>query len=177
MNLHELTDEEKDELAHFKLRTNDCAFQVALAIIASDYMDESKLCTALSYKDYFDTFLDFEPNIYESFWCPDLFIQWILKLQGKKNPANDRTVGIALGIYDIFYNCWTGPCGKIKKDIVDGFNQINDEHFAKTGRYFEDDPEFAYSIVVTILESIGIARTPKKINGIIDVSNIPFEQC
>lgn len=176
MILRELTNDEKNELNHFKLRPNDCAFQVVLAVIASDFFDEEKLQRELSYKDYFDTFLDFEPNIYESFWCTDMFVQWILRLQGKKNPATDKTVGIALGIYDIFYNCSTGPCGKIKKEIENGFNQIYDEYFEKTGKYFESDPEFAYSIIISILESFGISRTSKKLNVIVDVSNIPSEQ-
>ena len=177
MNFHELTIEEKNELSHFKLRPNDCAYQVVLAVIASDFFDEEKLQRELSYKDYFDTFMNPESSIYDSFWCPDMFVQWILRLQGKKNPASNKTVGIALGIYDIFYNCSTEPCGKIKENIENGFNQIYDEYFEKTGKYFECDPEFAFSVIISILESVGIIRKPKDLSGIIDVSNIPSEQC
>ena len=55
MELHVLTDKEINELNHFKLREKDCAHQVILAIMASDFMNEERFKQPLSYRDFYDT--------------------------------------------------------------------------------------------------------------------------
>ena len=80
-----------------------------------------------------------------------------------------------MGFFDAFYSMSSGPCGKVKRDIDKAFEEQCNIHLNETGRYFEDDPEFAYCMAVSILESVGIHREPKNLNVVIDVSNIPID--
>lgn len=177
MELHVLTDKEINELNHFKLREKDCAHQVILAIMASDFMNEERFKQPLSYRDFYDTFVrDKDMYTYETFWIVSIFDCWILLHQGKNEKIiNKRSCGIALGFFDAFYSMSSGPCGKVKRDIDKAFEEQCNIHLNETGRYFEDDPEFAYCMAVSILESVGIHREPKNLNVVIDVSNIPID--
>lgn len=175
--MHELTNEEREELCHFKVRQRDCAHQVILAVMASDYMDRERFQHELLYQDFYETFLEKGDYCYDTYWLPDLFVEWLQKLQGKEGKqASHKTAGIALGILDAFYNCSSGACGKAKREIDHAFHEIYEDYLSKTGKYFYDDAEFAYCVALTFLDSVGISREPKKLDSVIDVSNILTDQ-
>lgn len=181
MVLRELTEFEKVELNSFKLAKTCEGYQVVLAMIAVDLMQDKAYGHSLKPSEFRDCVLDNEYYTKNDPWIfPPLVHTWVTKLAegngGKitrqsKNDISSLTFSITDTVCELIITL----SGKKYKEMVEFYNKLNEEVYAEKGKYIESLPEYAYRYVVTCIEYMGYKRVPSKGENVVDVSEIPFD--
>lgn len=179
MELRELTELETSELEKIIVSETDNGYKILLALIAIDLIDSRIYDSKLKYEDFIECIDDERYHKGYGFALMHIIEIWLIKIAKSNQEIVDEKRKKSIECLVVcFINtvCGISPgiSGKKYRNMVNMYKETDIKIQEKIGKSITDCPEINYRYIVSCLEYMGLYRSPKSLDGTVDMSGIYY---